>query len=640
MVNCKLLGEKMKSRGYILLLLLLVACRPAPSLVAQGTANPILVATAQADQYWRDAQATVQAQQSTLDASYQAIIRTAESATAAAQQLHVAQTATVQVAQVTATYQADLATATAQAAQVTAVYRAGLATATAAAQASAAAIAATSTHQAMQATATSQAIAAQQEALRLERDRRLQPLRTYGPWLISLSLLLLLVGLGSWALVTAIRVWDTRQRVIAVGGLGSPLVLLDGPNGRKTIIDPGRMFGPILTHSPTETTMPVLTPPDYQNLATARAQAIQLQAAASGRAPITPPSDRQWQLARPSQPPSAPALPPAQSDPAWSTLQNWQGEGWPLGIGPAGLLVIDPDTYPHLLLAGTSGSGKTRFGLRPLIATALTTNWLVIILDRSGLDFLPFGDHPNAYTLVVNDPAGAISHLLTLYDEIQRRFTYLRRVGVSTWSRLPHNSEPRILIVVDEFANLADALPGRERDELWRAARMIAAEGRKAGVHLTLALQDPTHRSLDLRIRRNCLPIAFKVKDQDASRVVLGSNGAEKLAPRHFLTAMNGLIEGVAFAPDDGEIEQLLLSRPVAPYPPPAWLEPEPIPPAPEPVAEPVPSFSPDNPPTPAGQAYIRQLSGRGLSKNAICHQLYGFKNGKVFSWISHAIES
>lgn len=649
----------MKGYQWIILLalgLVLGACRPPASPIRQGTANPVLVATAQADQYWRDAQATVQTQQLTVEASFNTIRRTAEAATAVAQQLYLAQTATVQVAQVTATYQSDLATATARAAYVTATYQSGLATATANAQATVASIAATATSQAVQATATSQAIANEQAALRLERERHLQPLRTYGPWVIGCALLLLIVGLGSWALVTAVKAWDTRRRIVPVGNLGNPLIFLDGPNGQKTVIDPGRMFGPVLRLNRQEMTMPELAPPEYQNLTTARAQAIQLQAAGSGRAISPHPPDRPWPhlttvpLPRPAAP--APDLLKVGELPAWSRLEQWQGEGWPLGVGPAGLLVIDPDTYPHLLLAGTSGSGKTRFGLRPLIASSLTAGWLVIILDRSGLDFLPFRDHANAYTVVVNDPAGAITYLLKLYDEIQSRFNLLRQAGVSTWGRLGGVAGPRILAVLDEFANLADALPGRERDELWRAARMIAAEGRKAGVHLTIALQDPTHRSLDLRIRRNCLPVSFKVKDLDASRVVLGSGGAEKLAPRHFLTVMNGLVAGVAFDPSDEEIEELLMSRPVAPFAPPAWLiEPvsEPVAeaavgrPEPalvvEPVAEAVPQFPSDQPPTPAGQAYIRQLSGRGLSKNAICYQLYGFKNGKVYGWISQAVK-
>jgi DNA segregation ATPase FtsK/SpoIIIE-like protein len=227
---------------------------------------------------------------------------------------------------------------------------------------------------------------------------------------------------------------------------------------------------------------------------------------------------------------------------------------------------------------------------------------------------------------------------------------------------------------MDEFANLADALPQSQRKELWRAARMIAAEGRKAGVHLALALQDPSHKSLDLRIRRNCLPLSFRVKDGDASRVILGAGGAEQLQPRQFMTVMNQLIRGVAFAPSDEEIGRFLASRPVQPYPAPDWLpghaqshlepgvvrffapepgrnqlEPpgtgfEPVLSRPEPAlsVEPVPEpslpFSPHRPPTVAERAYIRRLHAAGLSNNAVCKRVYGFKNGKVYGWVAQAI--
>jgi len=132
-------------------------------------------------------------------------------------------------------------------------------------------------------------------------------------------------------------------------------------------------------------------------------------------------------------------------------------------------------------------------------------------------------------TVLLEDPVHAIDHLALLCEVIQERFIILRQTGSSTWGRLPSVDPsrpppaPRILAVMDEFAKLADALPTNERRELWRGVRMIAAEWRKAGVHLAMALQDPSHKSLDLRIRRNCLPLSFRVKDGDASRVILGA---------------------------------------------------------------------------------------------------------------------
>jgi hypothetical protein len=148
-------------------------------------------------------------------------------------------------------------------------------------------------------------------------------------------------------------------------------------------------------------------------------------------------------------------------------------------------------------------AGKTHYGLRPLITSALAAGWQVLIYDRSGLDFLPFQHHPNVQTVLLSESTIAIEQLALLYEEIQQRFAILRDNSASTWGRLPHPPAPRTLAILDEFANLADALSNPQREELWRFARMIAAEGRKAGIHLALALQDPTHRSLDLRIRRN-----------------------------------------------------------------------------------------------------------------------------------------
>jgi DNA segregation ATPase FtsK/SpoIIIE-like protein len=177
---------------------------------------------------------------------------------------------------------------------------------------------------------------------------------------------------------------------------------------------------------------------------------------------------------------------------------------------------------------------------------------------------------------------------------------------------------PRILTVIDEFANLADALPNSERKELWRYARMVAAEGRKAGIHLALALQDPTHKSLDLRIRRNCLPISFRVKDGDASRVILGAGGAERLPPRQFLTVMDRLIQGVAFAPSDQEIRSFLAARPVAAYPAPDWLDGETTIPQETRVIDP-------------NEQEIANMLTAGHSLREIQQQIFGYAGGAAY---------
>lgn len=629
----------MGHRGTLLIILLglvlLTACAGAPAPAVPRNAPDDLQATAAWESYRQSAIATqtVAAQEAAAIAHALMATDTAATATTSAQSTHASQeaTATTQAGYATATHQASIATATAQAANATATHDANVTTATAVALATHDSIQATGTAQSIQATATSQAATAQQEAMLLERERRLQPLKTYGPWFIGVALLILLAGLGSWVLIIAMKAWDARQRVIANGPFGRPLVLLDGPNGRRTILDPSRLFGPVISVEGESVTMPQLAAPELQNQTTARSQAVELRQAAHPPYPIVLPAPRPHRQPAPALPMSpAPQLvePELQlpADAPWSILhQQWHGEGLPLGMGTNGLLVADPEAYPHLLMAGTSGSGKTRFGLRPLITSALASGWQVAIYDRSGLDFLPFQQHPNAHAVLLEDPSHAIDHLALLYEVIQERFIVLRQAGVSTWGRLPSAGPstlppaPRILAVMDEFANLADALPTNERRELWRGARMIAAEGRKAGVHLALALQDPTHKSLDLRIRRNCLPLSFRVKDGDASRVILGAGGAEQLPPRQFLTVMDQLLRGVAFAPSDEEIRSFLAARPVAPYPAPSWLE-----------ADAVPATASHQQEDEIEQQ-IRVLLGQGWSLRAVQRELFGYTGGAAY---------
>jgi hypothetical protein len=674
-----------KTICLLTILILLSACTetggPPPPAVPLNAPND-LQSTAAWESYHRAAQATqtFAAQEAAAIARALQGTDTAAAATTAAQATQGSQlaTATAQAFEATSTYQSNIATATAAAAQATSTYTAQITTATAVSQETANAVSSISTAQAGAATATGQAAQAEQAMMQLERERRLQPLKTYGPWLIGLALMLLLAGLGGWALVTAVRVWDARKRVIPHGPFGRPLVLLHGPNGRRTILDPSRLFGPAVTVDGESVIMPQLTTPDYQNQTTARSQAVELRQAGHSPHPILmpPPRPQRNTTAANSQSPTAipaPTLNPAlelPSDIPWSLLEErWQGTGLPLGMGANGLLIADPEAYPHLLMAGTSGSGKTRYGLRPLITSALSSGWQVAILDRSGLDFLPFDGHPNAHTVLLSEAEEVIHHLALLYETIQGRLALLLAARTSTWSRLQpaalprsnpstsnrpsagssiadasaadssaadspaagaaaaiaaavelsaSNPGPRILTVIDEFANLADALPNSEREELWRYARMVAAEGRKAGVHLALALQDPTHKSLDLRIRRNCLPISFRVKDGDASRVILGSGGAERLPPRQFLTVMDRLIQGVAFAPSDEEIRAFLAARPVAPYPAPDWLEGETAAPQPTRVMDP-------------NEQEIADMLIAGRSLREIQHQVFGYAGGAAY---------
>mgnify|MGYP001562268024 CR=1 FL=1 len=569
----------------IALALALSACSMTAAEIVSGDA----AATARFDQYGRDAAATETQRALSIEANIRNLQSTDAAGTAqaaAAQQTAIASAAAQVVA---ATQQAVIA------ATGTARTESGM-TQTAAAQfalTQAASIRATETA-AVEATRIQ--IALDTEQAKANRDNAV----AWAGWIAAFAFVVIAIALIALAGVVAIRVYRKRQSFFTHGSFANPLLLLDAPGGGQVVFDPLRMFGAATVIDHAGVNAPQLAPPEYQERTTARAQAVaMLQAQHSPHAPIVgieritnrKIGAAEWhEETRPigetgrttpqrigagNQAERAIALPTGAALPqeaAWRMMNDWRGGGLPLGMGASGLLLADPETSPHLLMAGTSGSGKTRYGLRPLIAAALADGWQVAIFDRSGLDFLPFRNHPNASLALLQDPAEAIGYLQSLYAEVEKRFEILREAGVSTWGRLEGDHDPRVLAVFDEFSNLADALPAAEREELWRGARMIAAEGRKAGVHLALALQDPTARSIDLRIRRNCTPLSFRVKDGEASRVILGASGAEALPPRHFLTVLGELRHGMAFAPDDGEIAAFIAARQPSVHPSPSWL--------------------------------------------------------------------
>ncbi|MCI0563796.1 MAG: hypothetical protein MN733_35425 [Nitrososphaera sp.] len=572
----------------VFFLLAASACTQRPQTAASfvsadATANPSLISTVQADQYWRDAQATTQAQQATLQANYQNVQATAEAAGMTSTAVLVQATATTQAQQTQDALMliltVDAATQQAQATATEQGKRASEATATAGA------------------VATAQSFQATREALAIrqaEATARREAIVTAALYTFLILSGLLIVGLGAWFFMQVIPTLVSKAGVVTYGQHGNPL-LLNARGGRTVVTNPLTMVQPSVIIDGDTVTMPELTPYDVQALMAGGSLRLLMEQArnAPGHAPQLPtetvdhkqfgPWKKETTVRNIAGRVPAPIInlpqsvatgeigPGLPADAPWGALDSWQGDGLPLGLGSNGIILVNPETSPHLLLAGTSGSGKTRYGLRPLIAAALAGGWQVAVFDRSGLDFLPFYEWPNAYLVLLDDPGHSINYLMALYEEVQQRQAVLREAGLSTWSMLANAR--RILAVIDEFSNLADSLPGREREELWRWARMIAAEGRKAGIHLALALQDPTHKSLDLRIRRNCTPLTFRVRDKAASHVVLGAGGAESLAPRHFLAVIGDLVEGVAFAPSDVEIHEFLAQRQVEVLPYPAWLQ-------------------------------------------------------------------
>jgi hypothetical protein len=608
--------------------LLLFACLLLTACTAAGqVSSSQLRPTAEANQYLRDAEATQTArdlavQQIAREMQATADVVTAQALAAATQSALASQLAATQSAvaalDATATVSARIsadATST-SVAQYQATELAHVqATATRVYE-----VQATETMQ-VQLTRTSLQLRAEQDAS--DRARVVTVLGWVSAFVfIALGLFLI------WHTARAVvKAFANRAQLVTYGPNHNPIIMAH--NGHAlTIIDPLSNGSPITNlDGAGNIVADQLSERAQVAVLLAKLQVLHKQAAHNPFPPVPDTRPRRERLAPELQAPvalpqldTAQQLPPAEAQ--WQMLDSWTGAGLPLGVTARGLLTADPETAPHLLIAGTSGSGKTRYGLRPIIAAALAARWQVFIFDRSGVDFTPFSS--TATLVILSEARQAVQYLALIYGELNHRLTQLRESGASTWGR--GQLGPRLLCVFDEFSNLADSMPDSDRAELWRYARMVAAEGRKAGVHLALALQDPTHRSIDLRIRRNCTPMAFRVKDGEASRVVLGSGGAEALPNRQFLTVLDGLSRAVAFAPSDEQLAAFVAARAPGLMPAPAWL------------AAPATSVSTD---TPAADdvARIRQMRAAGASLRAIEQAVYGYAGGQASARVKAALE-
>jgi hypothetical protein len=214
-----------------------------------------------------------------------------------------------------------------------------------------------------------------------------------------------------------------------------------------------------------------------------------------------------------------------------------------------------------MLVAGTSGSGKTRHGLTVLAAGALRLQWHVIVLNRAGADFGALAEHPAAH--LFDEPEAPVRWLAAASQEVDRRNAVLRQANVSTWGRLP-GAAPRVLLVVDELVALAQSAEPVIMRAMWSAVAHITSVGRKCGVHLAFATTDPTYKTLGrqgLVARDNCARVAFRLRSQQ----VAVPGDALELGPRRFLaltSAHNAPVPGAAFAPTDDDLRALVHAMP------------------------------------------------------------------------------
>jgi DNA segregation ATPase FtsK/SpoIIIE, S-DNA-T family len=215
----------------------------------------------------------------------------------------------------------------------------------------------------------------------------------------------------------------------------------------------------------------------------------------------------------------------------WSPLTVW------LGKDVAGKAIgADLAKMPHLLVAGTTGAGKSgaiNAMLSSVLLRATPHEVRLVLVDPKQVELNHYESIPHLLTPVITSPRMAANALQNLVREMEQRYGIMSMARTRSLIELnkarARRSEaplPYILCVIDELADLMMVAPADVEDSIIR----LAQKARAVGIHLVLATQSPRVDVITGMIKANVPSrIAFAVSSQTDSRVILDQNGAESL---------------------------------------------------------------------------------------------------------------
>ncbi len=196
-------------------------------------------------------------------------------------------------------------------------------------------------------------------------------------------------------------------------------------------------------------------------------------------------------------------------------------------------ITVDLKTMPHLLIAGSTGSGKS-IAINAIITALLYQNspeqLKMILVDPKRVEFTAFNDIPHLITPVIVEPDKTVNTLKWAITEMERRLKLFQDVGsrdiASYNAKNPREQLAYIVIVIDELADLM----AQSKKEVEGGIVRIAQLARAVGMHLIVATQRPSVDVITGLIKANIATrIAFAVASQIDSRTIIDSSGAEKL---------------------------------------------------------------------------------------------------------------
>jgi len=196
-------------------------------------------------------------------------------------------------------------------------------------------------------------------------------------------------------------------------------------------------------------------------------------------------------------------------------------------------MVADLSEMPHLLIAGATGSGKSvciNTIISSILYKAQPNEVKLMMIDPKVVELAVYDGIPHLITPVVTDAKKAAAALNWMVAEMERRYQTFAEEGVRDITRYNEvnsdNPMPKILVIIDELADLMMVSPREIEDSICRLAQMARA----AGIHLVVATQRPSVDVITGLIKAN-IPsrISFAVSSQVDSRTILDMSGAEKL---------------------------------------------------------------------------------------------------------------
>lgn len=195
-------------------------------------------------------------------------------------------------------------------------------------------------------------------------------------------------------------------------------------------------------------------------------------------------------------------------------------------------VIADIGKMPHLLVAGATGSGKSvcvNTIINSVLYKATPEEVKLLLIDPKVVELAHYNGIPHLLSPVVTDPKKAANALNWAVVEMNKRYKLFAELGVKDITSYNEKSDdklPKIVIIIDELADLMMAAANEVEDYICRLAQMARA----AGMHLIIATQRPSVDVITGVIKAN-IPsrIAFAVSSQTDSRTILDMGGAEKL---------------------------------------------------------------------------------------------------------------